>query len=99
VTVFHRPDVTQRNAEERHQLILVPPGHHRAEDLIEVQIAEHRRVVTFAPVRRAVKQDAAERRCRIHAHLHRHIVRQKPSAIVGGYRRASSPVSILPHRC
>jgi hypothetical protein len=41
VPVFHRPDITQRSAEEGHQAVLVPPGRHGGEDLIEVQITEH----------------------------------------------------------
>ena len=71
-----------------------PPSRDRGEDLIEVQVAEHRRVVTFAPVRGAVGQDAAERRYRIHSRLHQHVVRQKPSATAAVKGELHHPASI-----
>jgi hypothetical protein len=78
--VLHRRHVAQRGGEEGREIVLVPSGGHRGEDLVEVQITEQRGIFALGRRRGAVEKNAVERPCRAHSSLHRHVVRQKPSA-------------------
>jgi hypothetical protein len=98
VPVGHSPGLAERSAEKRHQVILVPAGYHGLEDLIEVEVAEHLRVVALGAVPGTVEQDAAKWRYRIQACLHQHVVRQKPSAVSAVRGELHRLSQILSHR-